>query len=298
MSAVFDVDDGMIDPVLISDGSGGGGRGRSILLAPDVLYTYAQTDSRTIHLVNLNPRTGDATYVTTHDAIDTTWNQELSGFALVRLGEQQLLTYFIRSYSEAISSSTYRFCAYDLTGDSLRYDLTPEALGLRPDQATSIFFGNVHDGVVAYQLGSQYAGLDPFTPKVLWTHDDIDGRLIFANAGEYPPNAEGIAVFPSNGAAPTCGIDVTTGEILWTNEELRPNGPMSLPLDDRYTLYCDINAVLHCVEARTGEIRWSMASPTVRNGRSRTNFVGYFALDGRDLYIHDPWRLYKFRISE
>ncbi len=276
----------------------GGGRGRAILVPDFGMFSSSQRDMTAVQLVKANFDTGDTTVLYSHTAIDSTWRQGLSGFTHVERDGQRLLLYFIRSYSEAIKEATFRLCAYDLTADSLAYELTPLELGLTIGQSTSIYLPTVYeDDVIAYQLGYQYAGFDPWAAEVLWTHEEIDGVPIFGNTGEFVANPDGIVLFPSNGDAPTCGLDVTTGEVLWVNPELRANGPNAYPVGKDHFVYKGVNGVLSYVLARTGEVAWSLESPTLLNGEYTTNWLSSFLVDGRDVYVHDSYVLYHFRID-
>ena len=283
-------------------------RGRSLLLPGDTLYTYDLASPERTDLVRINLATGVEEVVASHPTIDSDWPSELSGFTYVAPGggRHRLMTYFVRSYSNALRTPVFRLCAYDLDADTLMYDRSIEELGplVAPeDQSTSVNTGTVHGHLVAYQTGAQYLGFNPYAGEVLWSHSEIAGVRIFANGGEYEATPAGIMLMASNGGAPTCGLDVATGEVLWINPEITPNGPSAFAHGRDHIVYLDVNGVLMLVEAVTGRVVWECRSPLRRGTQDPqpvSAFAGldYFAYRDGEVFIHDNAAVYRYVLDE
>ena len=273
--------------------------GRSFLHPNKHAYASHQYDISSVSLIDIDMSSGDTTTLHTYSAIDSTWSQELSGFtAFEPRGGGNFLIYFLRSYSEALKDPTFRLCGYDLDADTALFEFRPEDLGLRVDQSSNTYGASVHGDLILLLTGHQYVGFDPVKREVRYIHNEVGGRRIYANSGQFEPNNNGIVVVPSNGAAPTAGINVATGEILWHNASIEPNGRHSHPVGEDHIAYVSVSGRLYLIEAATGRIVWKMKSPLVVPRRGEIPFANtFFVVRGNRIYIHDRYRVYAFEVD-
>ena len=105
-------------------------------------------------------------------------------------------------------------------------------------------------------LPRRVGAFDPATGERLWT---CGGSAPLAYAS--PMEADGVIVAPGGYRGASLGVraggdgDVTATRRLWHEPE--GNGWLGTgAVHDGFVYICDMGGVLHCLEARTGEVRW------------------------------------------
>jgi len=267
------------------------------LLNEDVIYTYDQRSPTVFDIISTRPSSASQWEPVFSIQVDAEVNRAgVRSLNHTLYQGHEIMVFSVSGVEEQSDTLIQWFGAYNLTSDTLMYLLPGESYLTDTYSTPSVSAALILDDNIFFRAGQAYVGLDLMSGSIKYVIDTLENRSINSNSGY--PSLNGKVVFSaSNGLGPAVGIDITTGEVLWTGD-FSQNLSATMPYGRYFLSTSNGKGTFDKVDAQTGSILWQWKSPLRESGEiGDASFVTQFALVGEEAVIHDFYQIYRVALG-